>query len=139
MLVTTALKEKNDLALGTWRMLVAKVQAFEKEQGREAEEAEFLRLVTSELKRREEAAGLYTQGGRPELAAHESAEAALLQTLLPARLSEAEVESKVAEYLATGAFVAKDMGQVIKALKEQLGVSVDGAVLAKVVKLKLGA
>ena len=70
------------------------------------------------IKQRQEPAGVYEQGGRPELAESERAEAEIIQTFLPQQLDEAEMRTAIADAIAeTGAESPKDMGKVIGALK----------------------
>lgn len=92
-------------------------------------------LIARESKKRDEAARLFEQGGNQESADKERAEKELLAVYLPAQLSEAEVQKlvddAVAEIKPEG---VKDMGRVIGAVKARAGNSVDGALLAKLVK-----
>ena len=67
---------------------------------RELSEAEELKVLTSEVNKRKDSAEAYNAGHRPELAAKELEEAALLQTYLPARLTDAELDDLVAKALA---------------------------------------
>lgn len=135
--LTKSLKEHNTVATSTLRMLLARVTNQEKNTGNALGSEELEQLVLSELKKRKEAAEQYRSGGRLELAEQEDAEALILQSFLPPQLTEAEIEMKVSDFLNSGDYSVKDMGLVIKGLKEQLGSSVDGALLAKVVKSKL--
>ncbi|GJE76345.1 MULTISPECIES: GatB/YqeY domain-containing protein [Methylorubrum] len=79
---------------------------------------DILALLQKMIKQRQEAAGVYEQGGRPELAETERAEAQIIQTFLPQQLDEAETKAAIADAIAeTGAASPKDMGKVIAALK----------------------
>jgi uncharacterized protein YqeY len=79
---------------------------------------DILALLQKMIKQRQEAAGVYEQGGRPELAETERAEAQIIQTFLPQQLDEAETKAAIADAVAeTGAAGPKDMGKVIAALK----------------------
>ena len=82
------------------------------------EEAEILALLQKMIKQRNEAAGVYEQGGRPELAETERAEAAIIQAFLPQQMDEAETRAAIQAAVAeTGAAGPKDMGKVIGALR----------------------
>ena len=84
----------------------------------QASEDEALALLQKMIKQRVEAAGVYEQGGRPELAENERAEAAVIQTFLPQQLDEAETRAAIQAAIAeSGAAGPKDMGRVIGALK----------------------
>ncbi|MDX2776250.1 GatB/YqeY domain-containing protein [Streptomyces caniscabiei] len=99
------------------------------------DDATIEQLIAKEVKKRAESAALYEQGGRPELAQTEQQEAEVLRQYLPKQLSETElrsiVEAKVAELDVSGPAA---MGQVIGAVKKEVGTAADGATLAKIVK-----
>jgi len=92
-------------------------------------------VVAKEVKKRNEAAALYDQNMRQDSANDERREAEILGKYLPKQLNEAElktvVDAKVAELGATD---AKMMGQVIGAVKKEVGTTADGAMIAKIVK-----
>ncbi len=96
------------------------------------------KVIAREVKKRFESAKLYRDNGRPELAEPEEQEAAVLQAFLPEQLSEAEltaiIENKVAELGITG---PQAMGQVIGAVKAEVGNKADGATIANIVKTTL--
>jgi uncharacterized protein YqeY len=78
------------------------------------------------IKQREESAATYESGGRPELAAGERAEIAVIREFMPRQLSPEETRAAVAEVIAaTGASSLKDMGKVMAALKERHTGSMD--------------
>ena len=99
---------------------------------------EIERVIAREVKKRHESAKLYRDNNRPELAEPEEKEAQILQAYLPQQLNEDEtrvrVTQKIAEMNVSG-MVA--MGQVIGSLKAELGNTVDGALLARIVKEEL--
>lgn len=96
------------------------------------------KIVAREVKKRNESAALYDQNDRAESAAQERREADVLSQYLPAQLSEAEIQTvaraKIAELGATD---MKMMGQVIAAVKADVGTAADGATVAKIVKQTL--
>ena len=95
-------------------------------------------IVVREVKKREEAATLYDQGGNAESAAKERTEKDILAAYLPKQLTEAEIAAlidKVIETMQPDGM--KDMGKVIGAVKTQVGNAGDGALIAKLVKEKL--
>ncbi len=95
-------------------------------------------LVAREIKKRNESAAIYDGANRPELAKNERAEAAVLNDYLPAQLSEAEISAAVTKTIAElGASGPSAMGQVIGAVKKELGNSADGALIAQLVKKAL--
>lgn len=102
------------------------------------DEAGIEQVIAREVKKRDEAAQLFEQGGNSEGAAKERAEKEILSVFLPEQLSEAEVqklvEAAVAEVKPEG---VKDMGRVIGAVKAKAGNTADGALVAKLVKESL--
>lgn len=101
-------------------------------------DAEVEKVIAREVKKRHEAAKLYRDNVRPELAEPEEKEAEILGSFLPKQMSEAEItqliEAKITELNASG---MQMMGQVIGAVKKEAGNTADGALVAKIVKEKL--
>ena len=95
-------------------------------------------IIAREVKKRDEAAQLYDQGGNAESAAKERTEKEILAVYLPKQLSESELSELVATVVETMQPEGmKDMGKVIGAVKAQVGNAGDGALIAKLVKEKL--
>lgn len=117
-------------------ILNAEVAAGQREAG--LDDAAVESVVAREVKKRLEAAALYRQNGRDELAEPEEQEAAILQEFLPAQLSEAELAAVVTEVIEVmGGAGPQQMGQVIGAVKAKVGNAADGALVAKIVKQTL--
>jgi uncharacterized protein YqeY len=96
---------------------------------------EALALLRGMIKPRREAIELYEKGGRPELAAKEQAEIAVIEAFLPRALNEEEMRSAAAAAVAAaGATSPKDMGRVMAALKAQHGAALDMARIGAIVK-----
>jgi len=92
-------------------------------------------IVAREVKKRNESASIYDGAERPELADNERAEAKVLVTYLPAQLSEDEINLVVTRVVGElGASGPSAMGQVIGAVKKELGNTADGATVARLVK-----
>ena len=99
------------------------------------EDAEIEKIIAREVKKRNESATIYEQNDRAEQAERERKEAEILSAYLPQQLSEAEVRAIVeAKVAALGATDAKAMGQVIGAVKAEVGNAADGALVARLVK-----
>jgi len=99
---------------------------------------EVLALIRGMIKPRREAIELYDRGGRPELAAKERAEIAVIEEFLPRALNEDEMRGAVAAVVtATGAKTPKDMGRVMAALKSAHGAALDLGRANAVVKARL--
>ncbi len=89
-------------------------------------DAEILALLRGMVKSRQESVALYRQGNRPELAAREEAEIAVIEAFLPRQMDDAALAAAVAEAIAaTGAVAMKDMGRVMAELKARHGAALD--------------
>lgn len=122
----------------TLRNLKAAILNEEVAQGKRDEglsDEEIEKIIAREVKKRNESIAIYEQNGRPELAETERQEAEVISRYLPEQMSEDEireiVKNKVAELNASG---PQAMGQVIGAVKQQVGNSADGALVARIVK-----
>jgi uncharacterized protein len=141
--LTAAMKARESDVMGSLRMLLAAIGNAEvagKEQSVLTGD-EILQIVRSEVKKRNDSAVLYDQGGRAELAAQERQEIAILSRYLPAEMSDADlnniITSCVADAAVKGQTGPKAMGAVMKAAKERVGNTVDGGRVAAAVKAAL--
>jgi uncharacterized protein YqeY len=99
---------------------------------------EILSMLRGMAKSRRESVEMYKQGNRPELAAKEEAEIALIESFLPQQMDEAAMTQAVADAVAeTGAASIKDMGKVMAALKAKHAASLDMAKAGPLVKARL--
>ena len=140
--MTTALKAKDTLRLGTLRMALAAVQVESKAgvEERELSDDEVRKVLAREFKKRREAAEAFTAGGRPDRADSELAEAAILESYLPQQLSDDELTALVAKAL-DGVDVSlgpKAMGPAMKAANAAAAGQADGSRIAAEVKRQLG-
>ena len=95
-------------------------------------------LIAREVKKRNESATIYDGADRAELAEKERAEAKILGEYLPEQLSEDEIKATIVKVIAElGVSEPSAMGQVIGAVKKELGNTADGALIASIVKSKL--
>ena len=140
-----AMKAGERERVSTLRMAIAALKN-EKVAGKEARElteADEQKVLTSEVNKRRDSAEAYTAGNRPELAAKELTEADLLQSYLPARLTEAELDALVAQAVADSEAALgakpsmKQMGQIIKAVNAEASGRADGGTIAAKVKAAL--
>ena len=98
-------------------------------------DSEIEKILIREVKKRAESAAIYDGADRAELAQQERAESKVLEAYLPEQVSEADIKAAVDEAIvATGATNPAMMGQVIGAVKSQLGNSADGGTIARLVK-----
>jgi uncharacterized protein YqeY len=99
------------------------------------DDATIEQLIAREVKKRNESANIYEGAGRAELADDERREADVLSIYLPKQMSEDEIKSVVGRIITElGVDNPGAMGQVIGAVKKELGNSADGALIAKLVK-----
>ena len=95
-------------------------------------------LLSKEAKKRQESADLYKQGGNEERATAELTEKKVIETYLPAQISEEELVAAVdAAILQLGASGTAAMGQVIGLVKQKTAGQADGARIAQLVKERL--
>jgi uncharacterized protein YqeY len=143
--LTAAMKAQDRLRTATLRMLLTAIRNEEVsgKQSRELSDDEVLKVLAKESKKRSEAAEIYTQNGRGELAANEHAEARVIDEYLPTPLTEAELAdvadtaiAQVAEQLGERPTM-KHMGQVMKAATAIAAGKADGARLSAAVKDRL--
>jgi hypothetical protein len=120
--MTSAMKAQEKERVGALRLVLSELQKAAKE-GNDDE----LAVLRRERKRRLEAASQFRDGGRPELADQEEAEAELIAGYMPAGLSDGELDAIVAAAIAeTGASSPKDMGQVMKVVMAKSQGRADG-------------
>ncbi len=139
-----ALRNKNERALSTVRMVLAKIKdadiaARPKGNTTGIGDDEIRALLQGMIKQRRESIALYQQGNRPELAQQESEEIAVIERFLPKQMDEAETKAAIAQAIAaTGAKDIKDMGKVMGELKKAYTGQMDFAAAGAAVKGMLG-
>ena len=116
-------------------ILYAEVAAHKRDEG--LSDAEIQVVLAKEAKKRQESADLYVQGGRQELADSELREKALIETFLPAQISDQELTKLVDEVIAANPDV--QMGQLIGLVKQQAGPGADGGRIAALVRARTNA
>jgi uncharacterized protein YqeY len=141
--LTTAMKARDDVRSSTLRMVLTAVTNAEVagKEARELSDDDVLTVLTSEAKKRREAATAFADGNRPEMAAREEAEAAVIADYLPEPLSADEVAAIVAAAIAqTGAAGEgmRAMGKVMGVVQPQVKGRADGSAVAAEVRRQLG-
>jgi uncharacterized protein YqeY len=128
--VGTAMKAGEKERVGALRLVLSELQKAEKDGG--ADEHAILRR---ERKRRRDAEEQFRAAGRDELAVKEAYEAQVIESYLPAELSDDELDALVRDAIAaTGASSPRDMGKAIGHVKAAAGGRADGARIAAKVK-----
>jgi len=98
-----------------------------------------LGVLQKMIKQRHESAELYDKGGRPELAAQEREEIAIISHYLPRQMTDQEIHDTIGALIKeTGASAMKDMGRVMAALKERYAGKLDFGKASGAVKKMLG-
>jgi uncharacterized protein len=136
-----AMRAKDAARLGVLRMLKSalKYSAIEK-AGAEAQldDVEAVQVIRKQVKQRQDSIESFEKGGRPELAAKEKEELAILQAYLPQGLSAEELEKIVRETIGeVGATSKAQMGAVMKALQGKVAGRADGKTLSQEVQRQL--
>lgn len=135
----SALRARERERLSTLRLLSSELKNRRIELQRDLTDEDAIEVLAKALKQRLEAAEQYEQGGRPELASRETAEAAIIQEYLPEPISEAELDGLIDAAIAElGATSARDMGAVMKRLMPMLKGRADGAAVSARVRGRLG-
>jgi uncharacterized protein len=140
-----AMKAKDAKRLATLRLVLAALKdrdiAARTETSRDLlGDDEILSLLAKMIKQREESALAYDAGNRPELAAGEREEIAIIRSFMPAQMDEAGVKQAAEAVIAElGATSIKDMGKVMAAMKERYAGQMDFARASAIVKDSLSA
>lgn len=137
----SAMKAKDSLALNALRALKTALTnaAIEKGGlGTPLEEGEVLAVIRKQIKQRQDSIEQFEKANRPELAATEKAEIAVLERYLPAALSAEEIATLVEQAIAeTGATGKADMGKVMKLAQERSAGRADGKTLSQEIMKRL--
>ncbi len=130
-----AMKAKQVERLSTIRQLRSAIKYKEIELHQDLADDAIIGVIGTLVKQRREAAQMYHDNDRPELAAKEEAELAVLQQYLPAQLSEEEIDEIVTAVIAeVGATSMKDMGKVMPQVMARAKGSADGKVVSQLVR-----
>ena len=138
-----ALKDKNQSALGTIRLILAALKdrdiaarGHDKADG--ITDDDILAMLQTMIKQRHDSVALYEKGGRDDLVASEKAEIAIIQQFLPEQLTETECDVALKKAIAaTKAASVKDMGKVMAHLKREYAGRMDFSAVSQLVKTRL--
>jgi uncharacterized protein len=134
----TAMRAKDSARLGTIRLLMAAIKQREVDERITLDDAAIVGVVDKLIKQRKDSITAFQSAGRTDLVDKESAELAVLQAYLPARLSAEEVAAAVGAIVsALGASGPGDMGKVMAAVKAQLAGKADMGAVSAAVKAAL--
>lgn len=136
-----AMKEKDTARVSALRSIKTAIMETKTAANgkKDLEDGDIVKIIQKLSKQREEAATIYEQNNRLDLAEGERKELAVLNTYLPKMLTESEVEEIVAKTIADlGATSMKDMGKVMGFINKTYAGQVDGSMVSRIVKSKLG-
>ncbi len=134
-----AMRKREELRLSTLRMMKAALKNKEIEKRGKLEEKEELQVFTTMIKQRKDSIEQFERGNRPELAAKEAQEIAIIEGYMPKAIEEEEIVAVVRAAIAEmGTPTMKDMGAVMKNAKAKFGdARVDGKLISDIVKKEL--
>ncbi len=136
--VVTAMKAKDKDRLGVLRMLQSALKQVEVDERKELQDEDVLRILQTYAKKVRDALDGARKGNRDDLIAANEAELVIVQSYLPAAMSDAELAALVAEVVReTGAAGMKDMGKVMAALKSRVAGKAEGGRVSVAVKQAL--
>ena len=136
--IKTAMKAREQDRLATLRLMLSSVKQREVDERITLDDGGVIAVIEKMLKQRKESIAQYDKAGRQDLADKERFEISVLEGYMPQPLSQAEIETIVAEALAsTGARSAADMGKVMGVVKPRLAGRADMGRVSALVKAKL--
>lgn len=133
-----SMRDKNVVRKNVIQMVRAAILQVEKDKQVELNDNQIIEVIAKESKKRKDSLADYEKSGREELIAQINEEIEILAEYLPKPLSKEELEKIVEEVIATtGATTIKEMGIVMKGVKEKVGAAADGRTINEIVKSKL--
>jgi uncharacterized protein len=144
--IITAMKAKDEHRLTTLRMVKSALRSKEIDKRQPLTDAEETAILSTLLKQRRESVESFTKGDRPELAAKEQAEIAMIEPYMPQAAGEDQVreivQTAIAHMAGTGGQKPgpRDMGAAMKLVQQRIlatGLRADGKMLSEMVKAEL--
>lgn len=137
--IKEAMLAKDSIRLSTLRAIKSAFLLAETQKGATAlDELAKQKIIQKLLKQRKEAAEIYQQQNRSDLASDELAQADVLQSFLPKQLSQDEIKEIVSKTIGQiGASSMADMGKVMSLVNKKLAGKADGKIIAQIVKSRL--
>ncbi len=140
--LTASMKARDEVRSATLRMVLTAITNAEVagKEARELTDEDVVTVLSSEAKKRREAATAFEDGGRAESAANERAEAAIIADYLPEQLTAEEIQQIVADAVElTGAAAEgpRAIGKVMGVVQPQVKGLADGGVVAAEVRRQL--
>lgn len=133
-----SMREKNVVRKNVIQMVRAAILQVEKDKQVELSDEQIIEVIAKESKKRKDSLPDYEKSGREDLISQVKEEIEILAEYLPKPLSREELEKIVEEVInSTGTTSMKEMGIVMKNVKEKVGAAADGKTINEIVKQKL--
>lgn len=135
-LIKEAMLAKDSVRLSSLRAIKSAFLVAQTEKGAgELDDAAKQKIIQKQVKQRKDAAAIYLEQNRQDLADDELAQVAILEEFLPEQLSEDKIREVVTAVIAqVGASSMADMGKVMGSANQQLAAKADGKLIAQIVK-----
>ena len=134
-----AMRAQDKPRLGVIRLILAAIKQQEVDTRQELDDTAVLAILDKMIKQRRESIRQYSDAGRTDLADQESFEVGIIQTYMPQPLTEAELDTLIAQGIQeTGATSVRDMGKVMNWLKPKAQGRTDMGKVSGLIKARLG-
>lgn len=129
---------RDEIKVSTLRLLLSEIKNSEIAKGATLSDEDIISVITREVKKRKEAASIFKQGGREEMAIKEEQEAEVLAAYLPEQISDEDLTKIIDDTITeTDANSLQDMGKVIGIVMGKVKGQADGGRVSTLVKEKL--
>ena len=136
--LTAAMKAREVLRVSTLRLILSEIERKEKEKGLPAEQEAIIQILYTMIKKRKEAIELFVKGGRQDLADKEEKEIPIIESYLPQQMHEDEIRQEVLATIAElGVRSVKELGKVMGVLSKKLAGKAQGSAISSIVKEEL--
>ena len=136
--LTAAMKAREVLRVSTLRLILSEIERKEKEKGLPAEQEAIIQILYTMIKKRKEAIELFIKGGRQDLADKGEKEIPIVESYLPQQMHEDEIRQEVLATIAElGVTSVKEIGKVMGVLSKKLAGKAQGSAISRIVKEEL--
>ena len=133
-----AMKAREALRVSTLRLMLSEIERKEKEKGLPAEEEAIIQIFYTMIKKRREAIELFIKGNRQDLADKEEKEIPIIEAYLPKQMSEDEIRQEALAVMSElGVSGVKELGKIMGVLSKKLAGKAQGSIISRIVKEEL--
>lgn len=129
-----AMKNKDSVKKNTIQMIRAQILQTEKDSQKKLSNEDILKIISKQLKQKNEALEQFKKANRQDLIEQTNKEIFVLKEYMPEMVDISEIAVKAVEFKVARSYEKKDMGKLIKDLKEFYGVRANGKDIADCVK-----